>query len=385
MSSYWFATKSCRAQLSDFWVCNIHCHRRASASRGRRLQHPFDCPRSSQLALSSSTYTNMTDRPPENRRQQELRSIVLQLRQQVLSLTESATAQEQFFAEGRLALQRAIDKERKEREAAEVLHHDEIYALKAAHLKELAATRLRFEQKGSESEAAEFNYLRSELEAAQGRERAQEETMRGLRHEYWQDSQAQMKVLRAAHEKEVAGLREQLQSKSELIQQLQLRSRPARTQFNAVLSELKAGADGRAAGHTAAAARRARASSRPRRRRRASASPSSRRRRRRRRPSSSRRRRSCRRASARSSASSRSKRRRPPRRRRRRGRARGRAPPSTATRRAAASSRARRRRRRRRRRRTRRWASGCCASGTRRRSTCRATSSRSRTWRRARR
>ena len=196
----------------------------------------------------------MTDRPPENRRQQELRSIVLQLRQQVLSLTESATAQEQFFAEGRLALQRAIDKERKEREAAEVLHHDEIYALKAAHLKELAATRLRFEQKGSESEAAEFNYLRSELEAAQGRERAQEETMRGLRHEYWQDSQAQMKVLRAAHEKEVAGLREQLQSKSELIQQLQLRSRPARTQFNAVLSELKAGADGRAAGHTAAAA-----------------------------------------------------------------------------------------------------------------------------------
>ena len=46
----------------------------------------------------------MTDRPPENRRQQELRSIVLQLRQQVLSLTESATAQEQFFAEGRLAL-----------------------------------------------------------------------------------------------------------------------------------------------------------------------------------------------------------------------------------------------------------------------------------------
>ena len=78
--------------------------------------------------------------------------------------------------------------------------------------------------------------------------------MRGLRHEYWQDSQAQMKVLRAAHEKEVAGLREQLQSKSELIQQLQLRSRPARTQFNAVLSELKAGADGRAAGHTAAAA-----------------------------------------------------------------------------------------------------------------------------------
>ena len=196
----------------------------------------------------------MTDRPPENRRQQELRSIVLQLRQQVLSLTESATAQEQFFAEGRLALQRAIDKERKEREAAEVLHHDEIYALKAAHLKELAATRLRFEQKGSESEAAEFNYLRSELEAAQGRERAQEETMRGLRHEYWQDSQAQMKVLRAAHEKEVAGLREQLQSKSELIQQLQLRSRPARTQFNAVLSELKAGADGRAAEHTAAAA-----------------------------------------------------------------------------------------------------------------------------------
>ena len=196
----------------------------------------------------------MTDRPPENRRQQELRSIVLQLRQQVLSLTESATAQEQFFAEGRLALQRAIDKERKEREAAEVLHHDEIYALKAAHLQELAATRLRFEQKGSESEAAEFNYLRSELEAAQGRERAQEETMRGLRHEYWQDSQAQMKVLRAAHEKEVAGLREQLQSKSELIQQLQLRSRPARTQFNAVLSELKAGADGRAAGHTAAAA-----------------------------------------------------------------------------------------------------------------------------------
>ena len=197
----------------------------------------------------------MTDRPPENRRQQELRSIVLQLRQQVLSLTESATAQEQFFAEGRLALQRAVDKERKEREAAEVLHHDEIYALKAAHLKELAATRLRFEQKGSESEAAEFNYLRSELEAAQGRERAQEETMRGLRHEYWQDSQAQMKVLRAAHEKEVAGLREQLQSKSELIQQLQLRSRPARTQFNAVLSELKAGADGRAAGHTAAAAK----------------------------------------------------------------------------------------------------------------------------------
>ena len=196
----------------------------------------------------------MTDRPPENRRQQELRSIVLQLRQQVLSLTESATAQEQFFAEGRLALQRAVDKERKEREAAEVLHHDEIYALKAAHLRELAATRLRFEQKGSESEAAEFNYLRSELEAAQGRERAQEETMRGLRHEYWQDSQAQMKVLRAAHEKEVAGLREQLQSKSELIQQLQLRSRPARTQFNAVLSELKAGADGRAAGHTAAAA-----------------------------------------------------------------------------------------------------------------------------------
>ena len=54
--------------------------------------------------------------------------------------------------------------------------------------------------------------------AAQGRERAQEETMRGLRHEYWQDSQAQMKVLRAAHEKEVAGLREQLQSKSEMLQ-----------------------------------------------------------------------------------------------------------------------------------------------------------------------
>ena len=85
----------------------------------------------------------MTDRPPENRRQQELRSIVLQLRQQVLSLTESATAQEQFFAEGRLALQRAIDKERKEREAAEVLHHDEIYALKALSKGYIVKTKMQ--------------------------------------------------------------------------------------------------------------------------------------------------------------------------------------------------------------------------------------------------
>ena len=325
----------------------------------------------------------MTDRPPENRRQQELRSIVLQLRQQVLSLTESATAQEQFFAEGRLALQRAIDKERKEREAAEVLHHDEIYALKAAHLKELAATRLRFEQKGSESEAAEFNYLRSELEAAQGRERAQEETMRGLRHEYWQDSQAQMKVLRAAHEKEVAGLREQLQSKSELIQQLQLRSRPARTQFNAVLSELKAGADGRAAGHTAAAAK-----ARERARGRGGAGARAHLRARgdgdgdggRALPGED----AAAGARARDQASSRS-RRRPPR---RRGAAVGRKAAARRRRWRRGEQRrrhARRRRRRRRRRRTRRWASGCCASGTRRRSTCRATSSRSRTWRRARR